>query len=170
MDHDFSFGRAMELSAVLKFSPFLALDPKVAFLISAADKKISYCRGIGVLGSIGLHFFTLENIMISDSDEKQQAKYINEYLPHNPFTLEEKFEQVVVFGKNKIEKSLWDQLPVGGTYLMGFTNGNLDTSEADFEAFGSLWPYGESTEFGWQFSEENWGLSGFKFYKLKKLS
>lgn len=170
MDHDFSFGRTMELSSALKLSPFLALDPKIAFLISNADKKVSLCRGIGILGAIGLHFMTGENVITSDNDIKRETRYVNEYLPHNPLITAGKFEQVVVYGNHQIDRSLWDLLPVNGTYIMGFMNRELDTSNVHFEAFGKLWPYGEANEFGWQFEEENWGLSGFKFYKFRKLS
>ena len=169
MDQDFSFGKAVELSLVLSYSPFLTLDPKIAFLLSMADQKKTYARGIGLLGLVGLHFYTRQEIL-RDQDGKQLDRYVKEYLPASPFKDALDIEQVVVFDESIIDRDLWDKLPVGGTYVMGFTQGKFNSNGVSFEAFGKLWPYGEANEFGWQFDEDNWGLGHFKFNKIRKLS
>lgn len=167
MDKDFSFGRAIGLTSALRFSPFLSLDPQVAFLIAQADQKVSFCRGIGALGAIGLHFFTRDKLIFGE-ESKKLDQYVSEYLLKNPFTSDIPFEQVVVFGDDQIDLELWKKLPVGGTYILGCNRNTVRFSGITFEAFGKLWPYGEATEFGWKFQEEELGLNNFYFFKIKK--
>ena len=167
-DEDFSFSSLLGLSDPLGLSPFLMLDPRVAFIISQVEKKVSFCKNLGAMGTIGVHFFSGEKI-IHEENQKAFSKYQEEYLPHNPISGHSLFEQVVVFGENTIDEKLWKKLSPGGFYIMGAL-GKIIPGNYRVGPFGKLWPVGMPTEIGWKFNERELGLEDFEFAKLRKLS
>jgi hypothetical protein len=170
----FAMSSLFELSDLVDLSPFLFLDAKVAFLLSYLRAGEScYARNIGVLGIIAGHFQTQSKFGHAE-DSRKLLQYAAEYLPADKrsfTTSEDTFDQIIVFGENTIARDLWSKLKVGGFFILASDKSpltiNLDPSE--FEAFGRLWPYGMSTEFGWRFKEKEWGLENFEMAKIKKL-
>jgi hypothetical protein len=80
-------------------------------------------------------------------------------------------DQMIIFGEHSIRKNLWEKLEVGGTFILGATQQKITIDPAyDFEAFGSLYPVGEATEFGWRINDENIGMEWFEVLKVKKRS
>ena len=163
----FSFSSLMGLTDPVGLSPFLMLDPVVAFTVSQAEKKISFCKNLGPLGTLGVHFFSGEKV-IHEENPEAFMRYREEYLPHDPVATGSRYEQVIVFGENVIDEKLWSKLSPGGFYIIG-TRGKITPGNYPIGPFGKLWPVGMPTEIGWQFDETNLGLDNFSFAKLKKL-
>lgn len=162
----FSMSSLMSLTDTLGLSPYFVLDPKSAFLISRLDKGSVYIHGTGALAAVAAMARTGRGFF---QDGKKLDDYIKEYLPFNPLHEDEEYEQILSFGHNKIDPSLWKKLKKGGFYILGAQE-KLDLTGFQFEAFGKLWPVGEATEFGWRFDSEESGLTKFETAKLKKLS
>lgn len=165
----------MDPSDSVGLSPFLVLDGKIAFLISQLAKAgTTYARNLGPLGLVGAHIHAGSKF-VHEEDQKKVSRYLEEYLPkenQNIVIQTESYDQVVVFNENTIDQNLWKKLNVGGYYLIASDKSaiQIDLEHEEFEAFGKLWPYGESTEFGWRFKEEEWGLAHYEFAKIRKLS
>lgn len=172
---NFSMSLLMDLSDPVSLSPFLVLDAKVAFLISQLNPvATTYARQLGPLGLIGAHLMT-NSKFIHEEDPKKIGRYLDEYLPKSQQDIvsgEEKYDQVVVFGESVVKPELWNKLKVGGFYILASDKApiTIDLSYEEFEAFGKRWPYGQPTEFGWRFKEEEWGLKDYEFAKIRKLS
>ncbi len=171
----FSMSSLMDPSEEVGLSPFLVLDAKIAFLISHLNPvQTTYARQLGPLGIVGAHIKTGSKF-IHEEDQKKVSRYLDEYLPKDNQGLvsqAEKYDQVVVYGENTINQVLWKKLEIGGYYLLATDKSGIkiDLNHEEFEAFGKLWPFGEATEFGWRFTEEEWGLNPYEFAKIKKLS
>ncbi|MFP5385963.1 MAG: hypothetical protein ACLGHN_07775 [Bacteriovoracia bacterium] len=166
--HDFSFSVLLDLSNNVSLSPFLMLDPKVAFTVSQVNKAEAFCKNLGPLGTLGVHFFSGEKV-IHEENQKEFLKYQEEYLPHNPASESLTYEQVVVFGENSIDEKLWNKLTPGGFYIIG-TQGRITAGNFNVEPFGKPWPLGVATEIGWRFNASELGLEEFEFAKFRKLS
>jgi hypothetical protein len=168
----FSMSSMMDPRDLLGLSPFLVLDAKVAFAISQlSPSALLYGKNLGPLGTLAAHLLSGCQLLPQEHPQKF-ARYLKEYLPPDEqqiFSDSRAFDQVISLGENKLDLELWRELPVGGLYLMGGEKLELELAGGDFEALGKLWPYGEATEFGWQFHEESLGLDNFHFCKLKKL-
>ena len=134
-------------------------------------KGESLCtRGMGSLGAIGAHIIAGGALNHSE-DSKKIELYAKEYLPHKLETAVEPYDQVLCFNQKSIDPELWNKLKVGGYYIYASTEGSLSINPpGKFEAFGRIWPLGMPTEFGWKFKEDNAGLGGLEFAKIKKLS
>jgi hypothetical protein len=169
MDENFTMSSIFELSDPLGFSPFYFLDPRVSFLISqmnwGGDLII---RGVGPIGTVaalgkvdrGMHF----------EDQTKVNNTINEYLPKSNVETLLSYDQVVVFGEQKIDEVLWKNLRPGGFYLLGSITGKINPLVDQYEPFGKMWPLGMPTETGWKFNDSKSGLVEFEFTKLKKLA
>lgn len=165
----------MDPTESLGLSPFLVLDAKIAFLISQMETTpITYARNIGPLGLVGAYTKT-NSKFIHNEDQIKIDRYVLEYLPkenHDLVTLAQTVDQVIVFGETIVNENLWKKLNVGGWYILATDKGSLkiELDYEEYEAFGKRWPFGESTEFGWKFKEEEWGLLNYEFLKIRKLS
>lgn len=162
----FSMSSLLDLTDSLGLSPYFVLDAKLAFMISQLGKGNIYIRGIGELASTAA-LMKAGNGYVS-GDQERLKKYISEYLPSDPLSVAETYQQVLTFGETDIDSSLWEKLSPGGFYYLGTRDSSLKLSAGKFEAFGKLWPSGEPTEFGWRFGKETPELSGFEFAKIKK--
>lgn len=169
----FSMGSLMEESTRFNLSPFAVLDARVAFLLGQVNKGTSIlARNIGPLAVVVAHFDSLS--VTHNEDRKKVDSYLKEYLPPKEVKVSpelDHYDQIVVFGECDIQDHLWEKLKVGGYYILASYSEGLQISKpgTDFEAMGKIWPHGEATEFGWKFTEEELGLFGFEFCKLKKL-
>lgn len=165
----------MDPSEVVGLSPFLVLDAKIAFLISQINAaETTYAEQLGPLGLVGAKIKSGSKFVHLE-DQKKLIQYMEEYLPkENQLITTEAllYDQVVVFGSQTVNQELWKKLNVGGFYLLASDKGSIqiDLEHEEFEAFGKRWPFGGPTEFGWRFTEEEWGLSNFEFAKIRKLS
>lgn len=169
MEPMFSMSSLMELSDPLGLSPFLVIDSKIAFLISQLTQVQNlYTRKIGALGVIAAHIYSGADI-VHDEDPKKVERYSKEYLPHTFKMADDPYDEVVVHNESSIDPELWKRLKTGGFYIIGAKSVTLNPP-GEFEAFGKLWPTGESLEFGWKFNDEKTGLNDFEYYKIKKLS
>lgn len=164
---DFSFGSLIDLSDSLQRSPFYFLDARVAFTLSALAPVPTFFHGLGPLGTVA----GLSRVPSGNTSEETSSlkNYFDEYFPNPPVFANAPFEQVITFGENRVNEKLWDDLPVGGFYLLGSIGQPIEVPKKPFEAFGKLWPFGAPTEFGWAFTEEDLGLDDFYFSKFKKL-
>jgi hypothetical protein len=167
----FSMTSLMDMNNPLDLSPFLVLDAKMAFFISQLEKSsFLICKNLGPLGTIGSHIFSSSKIAHNE-DQKKVARYVKEYFPASPLSSEGDLDQVIVYNESKIYQELWDKLRVGGTYLIASLKVPLEINlSGTFEAAKLSWPNGMSTEYGWRFFEDDWGLNEFEYAKLKKLS
>lgn len=164
----FSMSSLMELSDPLGQSPFLVIDSKIAFMVSELKQVRSlYAKNIGALGVIAAHIFSGADITHTE-DQKKIDSYVKEYLSAPFKKADGLYDEVLVFNESSIDPELWKNLKVGGFYLIGAKSVECNPP-GKFEAFGKLWPTGESLEFGWKFDDEKTGLFDFEFYKIKKL-
>jgi hypothetical protein len=168
MDEYFSMSSIFELSDPLGLSPFYFLDPRIAFLISQMKSGGDLVmRGLGPVATVaalgkverGMHF----------EDQAKVKNTIHEYLPKSNVETLLSYDQVVVFGEQKIDEVLWKNLRPGGFYLLGSITGKINPLVDQYEPFGKMWPIGMPTEFGWRFNDSSSGLVEFEFAKLKKL-
>jgi hypothetical protein len=159
---DFSFGKIMTLIGPLGLSPYLLLDPKISFLSSLAQKGDTYCRGLGPLGVLAVYFRSEGKISSPDREERYEI----EYLPSKPKEAMPSFDQIVIFGETHVDLKLWDQLKVGGRYVLG-AQGDLFLN-VNAETYGRHWPLGMPTEYGWKFDVKDLGLENFELMILKK--
>lgn len=172
---NFSMSSLMDPSDLVGLSPFLVLDAKIAFLISQLNKvETTFARNLGPLGLVGASVHSGSKL-VHEEDQKKVSRYLEEYLPkekQNILDQSKNYDQVVMFGESTIDQTVWKNLNVGGYYILASDKSaiQIDLEHEEFEAFGKLWPYGESTEFGWRFAEEEWGLSQYEFAKIRKLS
>lgn len=169
MDDNFSMSTLFDVTDSSDLSPFYFLDPRIAFLISqmnlGGDLLI---RGFGPVGTVaalgkvqrGMHF----------EDQVKVKNTIQEYLPKSNIETLLTYDQVVVFGEQKIDESLWKNLTPGGFYLLGSITGPINVTMDRAEPFGKVWPVGVPTEIGWKFNDSRSGLIEFEIAKLKKLS
>ena len=169
MDDNFTMSSIFELSDPLGFSPFYFLDPRVSFLLSQMNLGGDLIiRGVGPIGTVaalgkvdrGMHF----------EDQTKVKNTINEYLPKSNVETLLSYDQVVVFGEQKIDELLWKNLRPGGFYLLGSITGKINPFVDGYEPFGKMWPIGMPTETGWKFNDSKSGLVEFEFTKLKKLA
>lgn len=169
MDEKFSIPQLFESVDPFDLSPYFFLDPRVAFLISQMSLSgDAFIQGLGPVATVAA--LTKVDRGIHTEDFAKTEKIIQEYLPKSNVTQLKTFNQIVVFGSNKVDEELWKNLLVGGFYLMGSITGPITVPHFDFEAFGKLWPIGMPTEIGWKFNDQNSGLVNFEFCKIKKLS
>lgn len=150
------------------YSPFYVLDARVALLTSLVNEGSSLLKGMGSLGSLCAFMKTGSGNIVEDKEREKAKRYLQEYLPSDPFVEKSLFDQVVTFGDSCIDENLWKKLKAGGFYIMG-TNGRPELSGYKFEAFGKIFPIGEATEYGWRFDQEDLGLGRFEIVKIKKL-
>lgn len=175
LDANFSMSSLTGPSDSVGLSPFLVLDAKIAFLISQLNAvATTYARSLGPLGLVGASILTGSKI-VHEEDQKKVSRYLEEYLPRENQSITpdtKSYDQIVVFGGTRIDQNLWKQLNVGGYYLVASDKSaiEIDLEQEEFEAFGKLWPFGESTEFGWRFKEDQWGFTQYEFAKIRKLS
>lgn len=153
-------------------SPYLVLNAQVALLLSLLDKKTpTKVFNLGPLGIVGASLLVGEVVLHEENSSKLQ-EYFKEYFGEIP----EKgtsvgLKQVLVFNESKIRADLWDELEVGGTYIIGASTRPIQMDPSlSFEALGRSYPVGEKTEFGHRFQEEHLGLSHFEIVKVKKLA
>lgn len=170
----FSMSSLMEATDPLGLSPYLILNAQIAYLLSLLDPKATtLTQNLGPLGTVGAFLFTGKSI-IHREDEIKVAKYLKEYVPKDSGSIPAPQglpDQMIIFGEHSIRKNLWDKLEVGGTFILGATQHKISIDPAyDFEAFGSLYPVGEATEFGWRINDENIGMEWFEVVKVKKRS
>ncbi len=168
VDETFSISDLINLSDPLGFSPYYFLDPRVAFLISQLHKGGElFARGLGPVGTVAT-MGAVQKVMHTE-DPQKVSRVIEEYLPHSNVQNLSNYDQVIVFGENKVDEILWKKLRVGGFYLIGSIQGSIEHPKEAFEAFGKLWPMGIPTEFGWRFQDSLSGLNEFELMKIKKL-
>lgn len=172
LSSDFSLATFLSQSETFKYSPFLSLDARISFLISQLSSSLAtYARNLGALGVVALRF-THQNIEHNEDPQKVKH-YAEEYLPENSKIAFKgpSYQEVVVFNEQSIDLALWGKLEVGGYYLLGSIDQDItiNLSSDCFEAVGRLWPFGEASEFGWIFCEEDYGLKNFRFLKIKKI-
>ena len=168
MDDNFSISELISLSDPLGFSPFYFLDPRMAFLISQLNKGGElFARGLGPIGTVAA-MGKVQKVMHTE-DFHKVGKVIEEYLPEGNFQNLSNYDQVIVFGESEVDEILWNNLRVGGFYLIGSMGGSIVYPKEAFEAFGKVWPIGSPTEFGWKFQDSLSGLNEFEFTKIKKL-
>jgi hypothetical protein len=175
LDAKFSMSSLTGPSDSVGLSPFLVLDAKIAFLISQLNAvATTYARSLGPLGLVGASILIGAKI-VHEEDQKKVSRYLEEYVPRENQSITpdtKSYDQIVVFGGTRIDQNLWKQLNVGGYYLVASDKSaiEIDLEQEKFEAFGKLWPFGESTEFGWRFKEDQWGFTQYEFAKIRKLS
>jgi hypothetical protein len=164
---EFSFTSLLDLSDSLKLSPLFFLDARVAFTLSAMASVPTFFHGLGPLGTVA----GLSRVPSGHSTEEIAAlqNYIDEYFPRPAVFTQAPYDQIVTFGETRVDEKLWDQLQVGGFYILGSIGQPIELPQRPFEAFGKLWPFGNPTEFGWAFNQEDLGLEDFYFSKFKKL-
>lgn len=162
----FSMSSLLDLTDSLGLSPYFVLEAKMAFMVSQLGKGDIYLRGVGALTATAALMKAGTGYVSGDQESLKQ--YITEYLPADPITHKDSYQQVLTFGETEIDSSVWEKLRPGGFYFLGTDNKTMKLSDKKFEAFGKLWPSGEPTEFGWRFGKETPELSGLEFAKIKK--
>lgn len=168
----FSITSLLSQSDVVGLSPYALVDARVAIMISRLNPAESaFTKNVGALGMTVVAFHS--SCVGSEERRADVAKYFKEYLPQEriPVIGAQLYDQIIVYDETEIDLELWKKLKVGGHYIFGSSKGPLSYSipPKHFDAIGVLYPYGEATEFGWKFEEDELGLKGFEFSKLKKL-
>jgi hypothetical protein len=163
----FSFASLMDLSVSLRQSPFFFLDARLSFALSALSPVSTFFQGLGPLGTVA----AFSRVSSGNSSEQMSmlTKYFIEYFPNAPVFSKAPYQQILTFGEGRVNEELWDQLAVGGFYVLGFLEKPIEAPKKPYEVFGKLWPWGSPTEFGWFFQENDLGLDNFYFSKFKKL-
>lgn len=169
----FSMGNLMSESIKLGLSPYVVVDARVALFLSQLTKGTSvYTRNLGALGVVVAQFVSLS--VTHNEDSKKVANYLKEYITPKEMIIAPDlalYDQVVIFGECDIQDHLWEKLKVGGYYLLASYSEGLQITrkKEEYAVVKMSWPQGKETEFGWRFDEEELGLFGFEFTKLKKL-
>lgn len=150
-------------------SPFLVLNSQVALLLSLLDKRSpTKVFGLGPLGTVGASLLS-GDLVVHEENSPKVEEYLKEYygiIPEN--TSQGRLQQVLAFNETTIRSSLWEELEVGGIYIIG-SSGPIQLDETlSFEALGRSFPVGEHTEYGHRFDDENLGLNNFEIVKIKK--
>ena len=168
---DFDFSQSLVAEGEL--SPFLAIDMRVSLLVSLLRPGESLgCYGLGAMGVLACYFQTRAAIR-HDLAARAFEEVLEEYLPreHQELIKSPKtpLDQVLLLGEEHLREAQAN-LKVNGKLIIGQLSGAVSFSPHpdDYEAFGSLWPEGEATEFGWRFKEETLGLEGLEFAKFVK--
>lgn len=154
-----------------ELSPYLVLNAQVALLLSLLDKKVpTKVFNLGPLATVGASLLVGEMVIHEENSPKLQ-EYYKEYFGEIPIDVSSTgLKQVLVFNESTIRAHLWKELEVGGTYILGSTEGIQIDPSLSFESLGRPYPVGEKTEFGHRFQEENLGLLNFEVVKIKKLA
>lgn len=154
-------------------SPFLAIDMKVSLLVSLLRPGESLgCYGLGAMGVLACYFQTRAPLR-HDLSQDQLERALQEYLPEPQRKswriAEAPLDQVLLVGERDL-KYAQSKLKLGGRLVIGQLSGRVMFSPHpdDYEAFGSLWPEGESTEFGWRFRKDVLGLEELEFAQFIK--
>ncbi len=172
LDEDVSFSDLLMIDA--DFAPFMSLDMKISFMINLLKPQQTLrCVGLDPLALIGCFFQTKSHI-VHDTDEAKLSPMLCEYLPesaHKYFSKDgSATQQVLYLNQEPNFENLQFQLAQEGSLLLVRTQGAIAFSPhpRDFEAWGCLWPLGESTEFGWRFTDDTVGLEGLEFARFLK--
>jgi hypothetical protein len=171
MTEDFDFSQIARQESVL--SSYLSIDMKVSFLVSLLRPGGTLgCYGLGAMGVLACYFQTRAPLR-HDLSQEQFEQALRDYLPQEQQarwrTPDAPLDQVLLVGEREVTDGQ-SRLKRGGRLLIGKISGPVRFSPHpdDYEAFGSLWPEGESTEFGWRFTEDVVGLEGLEFAQFLK--
>ncbi len=150
-------------------SPFLVLNSQVALLLSLLDKRSpTKVFGLGPLGTVGAGLLS-GDLVIHEENSPKVEEYLKEYYGTIPeISSQGKLQQVLAFNETTIRSNLWEELEVGGIYIIGSNEPIQLDKTLSFEALGRSFPVGEHTEFGHRFDDENLGLNNFEIVKIKK--
>lgn len=171
LTEEFEFSQMSSDESVL--SPFLAIDMKVSLLVSLLRPGETLgCYGLGAMGVLACYFQTrapLRHDVSPDEFERALQEYVPEPLRKSWRTAEAPLDQVLLLGERDLQEAQ-SQLKMGGRLVIGQLSGRVMFSPhpSDYEAFGSLWPEGESTEFGWRFKKDVLGLEELEFAQFLK--
>jgi len=150
-------------------SPYLVLNSQVALLLSLLDKRSpTKVFGLGPLGTVGASLLS-GDLVIHEENSPKVEEYLKEYYGTIPERSSQgKLQQVLAFNETSIRSSLWEELEVGGIYIIGSGEPIQLDKTLSFEALGRSFPVGEHTEFGHRFDDESLGLNNFEVVKIKK--
>lgn len=152
-------------------SPYLVLNAQVALLLSLLDiRSPTKVVRLGPLATVGASLIS-GDVVIHQENLSKVEEYLKEYYGSIPERLSQgELQQVLVLNEQTINPVLWDELAVGGTYILG-TRGTIQVDDTfKFEAIGRSFPIGENTEFGHRFHDETLGLNNFEIVKIKKIA
>jgi hypothetical protein len=160
------FSYADSLTREFRYSPFYVLQPPVAFLLAQIGPGSTLVRGTGALGAVlaldrsgGGRFA---------GDPVRFDRYAAEYLPASPLSSSGPWRQVVTYGETGIDPAFWDQLSVGGIYLLGTHREPELPPGLEGEPRRGEWRFGAATQNGWRIHEPELGFEDFILSAFRK--
>jgi hypothetical protein len=177
MGPNFNLTQLLNETLSLSLSPFLMVDCRHDLLVSLLYPKADLATGffgVGPLVALAHLFRTQGHGKIELDSSTKLLGHLNEYFECPQVKLVEtggELEQALVVDQPDLISEVWKRIKQGGTLIAAsFSMKAPEFPAKEFEALGILWPIGESTEFGWQFSgKEGWDLDQLSYWKIKKI-